>query len=585
MKKRGLILASLLSFAGVVSLASCTAPTPEVIKENATITLDFNEEYCEVLISDKKDAYRANDVISLEIKIKNNELYAFSYATLNNEKIEDVKNITLSIGENFIKIYLKEAFNQEGATNLRDFTFKLGKDDTYSITGYTPSGVVPNTLDIPSTYLGKPVTAIDFAYDPMTGNVASQYSFSLIKKVHIPSSIIKIANEVFLYGETVEEFIVDDNNPNFKAVEKSLYSRDGKTLLSAPRVFEGTFVIPSGTTAIENYAFYRVLNLLDIKFNDELESIGYRAFYGCSNIKEITLSNKITTIANEAFAYCSKLKNITLSTSLTSIETQVFMSCIKLESIEIPGSVKTIKEYAFATCSSLETITFNEGLTTIEAKAFQYVPLKEAILPSTLKTIGANAFGACEYLSKVELKEGLTSIGSNAFNICKSLSEITLPASLKTLGDGAFTACISLTKIDVKEENKNFKSIEGVLYSKDASTLIHYPNLKPGETFIIPDSVTTIGFRAFNYASNNPYKESTIPFSVKEVVIPKSVNKMINPFYGANRIAVTYLGTKEEFKTISTKATIDGSSFDWYTGSLITSVTCTDGAITYETTY
>ena len=584
MKRRSLLIIGALAFSSIIGLTSCNNESPIIDKvdeiiEDATLELDYNSEYVDVSVIQSDEKIYSGKEIKLEVKVKDPLNYAFVYATLNNEKIEDLNKILLVKGTNVIKIYVKSIFVQEGTTNLRDFTFVKKADGTYKISGYTPSGLVPTRLEIPSTYLGKEVNEIAFDYNLITGNVESQYSFSAISQIYIPNTIKSISSEVFLYGESVEEFIVDESNPVYGAIEKCLFDKVNMLLISAPRVFEGTFNVPKGTLGIENYAFYRVLNLTDIKFNDELLMIGSRSFYGCSNIKNFTLSNNITTIGSEAFAYCSKLKSITLSSKLESLERQVFNSCIKLESIEIPGSVKYIKEFAFASCNSLETVILNEGLKAIEQKAFQYTPIKSLVLPSTLKTIGDNAFGACEYLTSVTANEGLEKIGKTCFNLCKKLEEFSIPSTLTSIGEGAFTACISLKNINVSETNTSYMSKDGVLYSKDGKTLIHYPNLANFKRYEIPSGTTTLGFRCFNYVSNNPYAQSSALFSVEEIVIPKSVTKMINPFYGANRVSIIYEGTKAEFASIETSATIDGETMSWNTGSMISSVTCSDGVL------
>ena len=454
MKRRSLLIIGALAFSSIIGLTSCNNESPIIDKvddiiEDATLELDYNSEYVDVSVIQSDEKIYSGKEIKLEVKVKDPLNYAFVYATLNNEKIEDLNKIVLAKGTNVIKIYVKSIFVQEGTTNLRDFTFVKKSDGTYKITGYTPSGLVPTRLEIPSTYLGKEVNEIAFDYNLITGNAESQYSFSAISQIYIPNTIKSISSEVFLYGESVEQFIVDESNPVYGAIEKCLFDKVNMLLISAPRVFEGTFNVPKGTLGIENYAFYRVLNLTDIKFNDELLMIGSRSFYGCSNIKNFTLSNNITTIGSEAFAYCSKLKSITLSTKLESLERQVFNSCIKLESIEIPGSVKYIKEFAFASCNSLETVILNEGLKTIEQKAFQYTPIKSLVLPSTLKSIGDNAFGACEYLTSVKATEGLEKIGKTCVNLCKKLEGCSIPSTLTSIGEGAFTACISLKNINV----------------------------------------------------------------------------------------------------------------------------------------
>ncbi len=52
--------------------------------------------------------------------------------------------------------------------------------------------------------------------------------------------------------------------------------------------------------------------------------------------------------------------------------------------------------------------------------------------------------------------------------------------------------------INVDEDNPSYKSIDGVLYSKDGSELLFYPSLKKGKSFTIPDFVTKINKEAIN---------------------------------------------------------------------------------------
>jgi hypothetical protein len=106
----------------------------------------------------------------------------------------------------------------------------------------------------------------------------------------------------------------------------------------------------------------------------------------------------------------------------------------------------------------------------------------------------------------------VTSIGDAAFFVCTSLSSVVIPDSVTTIGDAAFYGCDSLTSIDVDDNNQNYKSVDGNLYSKDGKTLIQYAIGKQDSSFVIPDSVTTIGDYAFFVCT-----------SLSSVVIPDSV--------------------------------------------------------------
>ena len=62
----------------------------------------------------------------------------------------------------------------------------------------------------------------------------------------------------------------------------------------------------------------------------------------------------------------------------------------------------------------------------------------------------------------------------------------------------AFSDCISLTDINVKADNKNYTSVNGVLFNKDKTELICYPAKKNNKRYIIPNSVTSIERFAFH---------------------------------------------------------------------------------------
>lgn len=168
---------------------------------------------------------------------------------------------------------------------------------------------------------------------------------------------------------------------------------------------------------------------------------------------------------------------------------------------EIDGyPVKHIGTEAFCHNATLKSVVFPETLQTIGMGSFgTCMGLSEITIPGNVKEIEQMAFCKSYSLKTVVLEEGIESIGSMAFTECP-IESIHLPASLKEMGVVVFNNCTSLTEIIVAQDNPYFTAVNGVLYSKDMTELIQYPQGKDATTFVIPQGVQSINSQAFQYA-------------------------------------------------------------------------------------
>jgi len=91
----------------------------------------------------------------------------------------------------------------------------------------------------------------------------------------------------------------------------------------------------------------------------------------------------------------------------------------------------------------------------------------------------------------------VTAIANSAFLDCSSLTSIIIPDSVTSIGSYAFWRCTSLMAINIPVDNPNYVSVDGILFNKNMTVLIQYPEGKSEEDYSIPDSVTTIGSSAF----------------------------------------------------------------------------------------
>jgi hypothetical protein len=158
------------------------------------------------------------------------------------------------------------------------------------------------------------------------------------------------------------------------------------------------------------------------------------------------------------------------------------------------------------------TWVLNNGTLTISGEGampdyqiFNYAPwyeYRESICIVDIKngvtSIGNDAFWYCKTMTSVTIPNSVERIGLGAFDFCSSLLLITIPNSVTTIDEsGAFAYCTSLASINVTPGNSNYVSEDGVLFDKNKTILICYPAGKTVISYIIPNSVTTIGHGSF----------------------------------------------------------------------------------------
>lgn len=234
-------------------------------------------------------------------------------------------------------------------------------------------------------------------------------------------------------------------------------------------------------------------NETDVVIPKGVKTISHYTFRNCKSLKSITFCEGVKKIEQCAFVDCDSLETVTFPESITSIGREAFWRCRNLQSVVIPKSVKIIPYEAFSNCTNLKSVTISEGVKSIGQSAFAYcVSLETVSFPKSVKTIRERAFSDCKNLKSANISKGVDNIKISAFSLCEKLE------------------CIN-----VDRENQSYTDADGVLFDKNMTKLIKYPNGKKTENYVIPDGVKIIGSHAFEYC---PYLKSvTIPESVEEI--------------------------------------------------------------------
>ncbi len=192
---------------------------------------------------------------------------------------------------------------------------------------------------------------------------------------------------------------------------------------------------------------------------------------------------RITEIGGYAFSECTSLTSVVIPDGVTVIGSAAFSGCTSLKSVAIPSSVIRIENAAFRRCTSLASIVIPDGVQKI------------GNTDSWLEQQGT--FSDCVSLTSIEIPDSVTFIGGFTFAGCTSLTSVVIPAGVTNIDGGAFQNCNSLAEINVDENNTSYSSENGIVFNKDRTVLVQYPEGRNDISYSIPDTVTEIYAYAF----------------------------------------------------------------------------------------
>lgn len=300
-----------------------------------------------------------------------------------------------------------------------------------------PSSMFFNDPNLQTVEIPEGITTIE--------NTA--FSGTGLRSFHFPATLTKLGSSVFGGCTKLREFTVAADNPNYKAVNGVLFTKDGKTLLSYPAGKYGSYTVPEGTEKIASSAFRSANNLTGINFGTTLREIGDYSFSYCTGLYSVTFPANVTKICDSAFRSCTYLRNITFENQSVTLESGgVFAECDSLVSITLPTNLSEIPGYLFYGCAKLKNVTIPSTARRIGSSAFlDCDSLTSIVIPGNVKTVGRQAFDFCNRLQSIIFQEGVTKLEDYCIRNAPSLTRVVLPDSLTSIGKENFDSCPYVT--------------------------------------------------------------------------------------------------------------------------------------------
>lgn len=420
-----------------------------------------------------------------------------------------------------------------------------------------------------------------------------------LRQLSILNGVSCIGNGTFAGCTGLTNIVIPDSLINLGNVTNELaYGQDTGVFSGCTNLTQVTFganVANIGISAFEGCAA-----LPKILVPDHVADLADYAFASCSGLTNFTVPPAVTNIGTGAFEDCAGLASLAIGPGVLSIGDQAFAQCSGLKIANIPDNVVSIGNSAFAACYGLTKVTIGKNVANIGAMAFSFsasipffpqpppiiisplisrpnavakaaaspipLPFYDAALTNITVAPANRWYGSLNgalfnkqrsVLIQVpdglkgayEIPETVSTVETNAFLHCEYLTNIAIPAGVDHLGDNAFSSCSSLTELSVAPQNRFYASQDGVLFNKQLTTVLQYPQARRG-IYALPKNTIEIGNSAFG---NCPYLTGlSLPASLKRIdesafqycsaltnlAIPNSVTAIGDQaFIGCSRLA------------------------------------------------
>lgn len=394
-----------------------------------------------------------------------------------------------------------------------------------------------------------------FIPEQINGKIVEEIGFKTFKniktlrKVYISKNIKSIAFDCFQGCDNLTEIVIDENNPYLKYENGIIYTKDGKTVIaviknivaSLDEIKLSSSLEEYGNLFIEQDIIYNnfviensnILKTIDGVLYSKNGEILLKYPNGSKN-ETFNCPKSVKKVNEHAFVNVDNLKTVILPKSITSIGYRAFENCTRLNNINIPENINVlelIKNNVFQNCPNLYmkldakysenlTYAYNDKYDSYTCVNFDNCSDEHIVVPSIYEgkfVYGVSMKNCLNKKTKIlQFSEGIREISINlsfSTNEC-NIKKIILPNSAESISVWC-NGCEQLTDIYVSENNENYKSVDGVLYTKDGKSILTYPFGRKDKIYRILDNVEIIEEGVFRNNSN--LEKIIMPNTVVEI--------------------------------------------------------------------
>lgn len=416
----------------------------------------------------------------------------------------DISKVTVENGNNTFYVKDSVLYKKE----------MLEDGSVQKVVSYVPNNLANVTLDPSVSVLGS------LAFCGIYEN-----------SVTIPNTIKSFERDSLSYASfstLVWDCDSDNASKNAAYNDKDFYIGVSKLVLTENSAKSSSNIFPSKMADVRTLQITRGVDMIDSSWYDilNLTSINVEE----NNSKYVSLNGCLYEYTGEIINGQKALKLIKVPAGGGISEFYVADNTVEIADNAICGTL-TCRPYVVYESEKIKKIILPDSVNTIGSKLVGYqIGLTDISIGGNVKIIKSEAFNSYNNVS-LTFRSDISDDLELKNKALSRISTINFPDSFDGNLEKFINPDISLNlkNIVINSTNPNFKVVDGVVYSKDGTKLLYYPEGKSEAEYIIPEGVKEISPFAFCFREKKNLK----------IVLPSTLNRISSKtFYAASESSI-----------------------------------------------